>query len=141
MKRINLRDLYPEIYTEDKPFDVPEEVLHAWLDAKRQEEAHRIRTYRYKAYYSLDYGDDIDRVATFKGISPYDLYEQKLETSQLYAAIASLPDKQAKRIYAHFFLGMSKAAIARAEGVAVNAVKCSVVRGLRNLKTFFEKNF
>ena len=34
-----------------------------------------------------------------------------------HAAIASLPNKQAKRIYAHFILGMTKQDIARAEGV------------------------
>ena len=35
---------------------------------------------------------------------------------ELHAAIASLPNKQAKRIYAHFILGMTKQDIARAEG-------------------------
>ena len=35
---------------------------------------------------------------------------------ELHAAISSLPDKQAKRIYAHFILGMTKQDIARAEG-------------------------
>ena len=141
MKRINLKVLYPEIYTEDKLLDVPEEVYFVCLDAKRKDEAHRIRTYRHKAYYSLDYGDDVERMALFTGTSPYDLYEQKLETAQLYAAIASLPDKQAERVYAHFFLGISKAAIARAEGVDERAVRIGIARGLRNLKEYLEKHF
>ena len=39
-------------------------------------------------------------------------------------AISSLPDKQAKRIYAHFILGMTKKDIARAEGVDEKVVRC-----------------
>ncbi len=49
------------------------------------------------------------------------------------------PEKQAKRIYAHFYLGMSIAAIARQEGVAENAVQKSMNRGLRYLAVQIEK--
>ena len=42
---------------------------------------------------------------------------------ELHAAISSLPDKQAKRIYAHFILGMTKQDIARAEGVHEKVVR------------------
>jgi RNA polymerase sigma-70 factor (ECF subfamily) len=58
---------------------------------------------------------------------------------QLHAAIASLPDKQAKRIYAHYFLGISKAEIARAEGIAVSSVKDAIARGLKNIEKFLRK--
>ena len=58
---------------------------------------------------------------------------------QLYAAIATLPDKQAKRIYAHFFLGMSKTAIAKAEGVRVNAVCEAIDRGLKSIEIYLKK--
>ncbi|TCO68694.1 RNA polymerase sigma factor [Marinisporobacter balticus] len=50
----------------------------------------------------------------------------KLTSQQLHAAIASLPDKQAKRIYAHYFMGMSKTAIAKAEGVSEKAVRIGI---------------
>ena len=49
---------------------------------------------------------------------------------ELHAAIANLPDKQAKRIYAHFILGMTKQDIARAEGVHEKAVSYTHLRGL-----------
>ena len=39
----------------------------------------------------------------------------KLTKEQLHAAISMLPDKQAKRIYARYILGMSNAEIAKAE--------------------------
>ena len=38
----------------------------------------------------------------------HELYERKVTMQELHAAISSLPDKQAKRIYAHFILGMTK---------------------------------
>ena len=47
---------------------------------------------------------------------PHELYERKVTMQELHAAIASLPNKQAKRIYAHFILGMTKQDIARAGG-------------------------
>ena len=59
---------------------------------------------------------------------------------ELYAAISSLPDKQAKRIYAHFILGISKVDIARAEGVNEKVVRIAIERGLRNMEKYL-KNF
>jgi RNA polymerase sigma-70 factor (ECF subfamily) len=55
---------------------------------------------------------------------------------ELHAAISSLPDKQAKRIYAHFILGMTKQDIARAEGVHEKVVRVAIERGLRRLEKF-----
>ena len=49
---------------------------------------------------------------------------------QLHAAIAALPDKQAKRIYAYYFLGLTESAIAKSEGVSVASVSESIQRGL-----------
>ena len=50
-------------------------------------------------------------------------------------------DKQAKRIYAHFVLGMSKTDIARAEGVDEKVVRLAIERGLRNMEKFLKNNF
>ena len=72
-------------------------------------------------------------------LSPCEIYERKVTVEQLHAAITALPDKQARRIYAYYFLGMSKAEIARAEGVAVNAVKDAISRGLKNLEKILKR--
>ena len=72
-----------------------------------------------------------------KPLTPEEIYLQKAAKAELYAALAALPDKQAKRLYAFFILGMSKTEIAKAEGVAVNSVCESIVRGLEKLR----KNF
>ena len=58
----------------------------------------------------------------------------------LHAAIASLPNKQAKRIYAHFILGMTKQDIARAEGVHEKVVRVAIERGLRRLEKILKNS-
>lgn len=139
MKKINLREYYP-FYKADLFVDVPDEVADLLRESALMEEAYRIRTYRHKAYYSLDYGDNIERKALIVTLSPYEIIEERWTTEMIYKGLSTLPEKQAQRIYAHFFLGMTKAAIAKAEGCAVSAVKTSIRKGLNNLKNFFEKN-
>ena len=92
-----------------------------------------------KAHYSLDRGDGIEHDALFVSVSPCEIYERKVTYEQLYAAIASLPDKQAKRIYAHYFLGMSKGAIAKAEGVNKSQITRSIQAALTRIETFLKK--
>ena len=140
MKRINMRDYYP-LYTSDYFIDVPNEASALLHDFKRCESAYRLRTYRHKAYFSLDRDDGIERDILFMSLSPYEIYERKVSSQELHAAITSLPDKQAKRIYAYYFLGMSKAAIAKAEGVSKATVGEAVKRGLRNMEIFLKKYF
>lgn len=140
MKEINLRDYYPDFYTTDCIIEVPDEVA-ALMDAyERADAAYYLRRYRHKAYYSLDCGDGIEHDILFVSLSPCEIYERKVTIEQLHAAIAALPDKQAKRIYAHYFLGMSKSAIAKAEGVNESAVRDGIDRGLRNIEKIL-KNF
>lgn len=139
MKRINLREYYP-FYKADLFVEVPDEVADLLRESVLMEEAYRIRTYRHKAYYSLDYGDNIERKALIVALSPFEIIEERWTTEMIYKGISTLPEKQAQRIYTHFFLGMTKAAIAQAEGCAVTAVKTSIRKGLHNLKKFFEEN-
>ena len=104
---INLRDYYP-FYTSDCFMEVSEEVAEMFKEFERKEAAYRLRTYRHKAYYSLDRDDGLEHEAVFVALSPHELYERKVTMQELHAAIASLPDKQAKRIYAHCIRGMTK---------------------------------
>ncbi len=82
--------------------EVSEEVAEMFKEFDRKEAAYRLRTYRHKAYYSLDRDDGLEHEALFVALSPHELYERKVTMQELHAAIASLPNKQAKRIYAHF---------------------------------------
>lgn len=140
MTKINLREQYPDYYKADTFIEVPDEVAEVMLAFDRQEAAYRRRTYYHNAYYSLDRGDGIEYDAVFLSVTPWEVYERKVTLEQLHAAIAALPDKQAKRIYAHFFLNMTEEAIARSENISAVAVHNAIHRGLRNLEKFLKNN-
>ena len=117
--------------------EVSEEVAEMFKEFERKEAAYRLRTYRHKAYYSLDRDDGLEHEVA---LSPHELYERKVTMQELHAAISSLPDKQAKRIYAHFILGMTKQDIARAEGVHEKVVRVAIERGLRRLEKILKNS-
>ncbi|MEY8313145.1 hypothetical protein AALA61_14445 [Oscillospiraceae bacterium 42-9] len=77
MAIINLRDFYP-YYTADSFIEVPDEVAEAMTEFDRKEAAYRLRTYRHKAYYSLDREDGIEHSALFVSLSPCEIYERKV---------------------------------------------------------------
>lgn len=120
---------------------MPDELLAVFDEYLRDEAAYERKKYRYKAHYSLDRGDGIEHDILFVSLSPDEIYERKLTSEQLHAAIASLPDKQAKRIYAHYFMGMSKTAIAKAERVSEKAIRISIERGLHSIEKYLKKYF
>ena len=56
---------------------------------------------------------------------------------QVYAAVVKLPEKQAKRIYARYYLEMTVNEIAEVEGVDPSRVRDSIRRGLKQLGKYF----
>ena len=133
MVRINLRDFYP-YDKEDTYVEVSTEVADMMKSFERAEASYERKIRRYKAYYSLDHKNGIERSILLTSHSPEELYERKLTREELHAAIAQLPDKQAKRIYAHYLLGMSKQEIARAEGINWHTVHQSIEQGLKRME-------
>lgn len=140
MKRVNLKDMYP-LYNEDCFIEVTDAVAAELEISRRTEHAQYRYIYRNKAQFSLDQGDGIEHDILFASHSPVEIYERKLTKEQLYTAIAKLPEKQAKRVCAHFFMEMSKAEIASSEGVSKMAVCESIDRGLRTLEKEIKKYF
>lgn len=138
MKIINLKNYYPH-YTKDTFLEVSDELVAILDSFSKAEVAYERKKYRYNAHYSLDRGDGIEHDILFVSHSPDEIYERKLTNEQLYAAIASLPDKQTKRIYAHYFMGMSKTDIAKAEGVSEKAIRISIKRGLHSVEKYLKK--
>ena len=59
------------------------------------------------------------------------------EMTRLSAAVMKLPEKQAKRIYARYYLGMAVNEIAEVEGVDPSRVRDSIRRGLKQLVKYF----
>ena len=78
MAIINLRDYYP-FYTSDCFMEVSEEVAEMFKEFDRREAAYRLRTYRHKAYYSLDRNDGLEHEAVFVALSPHELYTRHRE--------------------------------------------------------------
>ena len=137
MKKINLRDLYPDVYKNDHFVEVTEDVLETIRAAERAEAAYDRRMYRYKAHYSLDCDNGIENAILMKPQTPEMLLEEKQLREKLYAAVMALPEKQAKRIYARYYLGMRVGEIAAAEGVDPSRVRDSIRRGLKQLAKYF----
>ncbi|HIZ42800.1 MAG TPA: sigma-70 family RNA polymerase sigma factor, partial [Candidatus Gemmiger excrementigallinarum] len=79
------------------------------------------------------YGNGIEKAARQPVPTPEELLEEKQQREQLYAAVMALPEKQAKRIYARFYLGLTATEIAHAEGVHPSRVRESIRLGLKKL--------
>ena len=113
-----------------------EDVLETIRAAERAEAAYDRRMYRYKAHYSLDCDNGIENAILLKPQTPEMFLEEKQLREQLYAAVIALPEKQAERIYARYYLGMRVSEIAAAEGVDPSRVRESIRRGLKQLAVF-----
>ncbi len=137
MKKINLKEYYP-YYTQDAIVEVPDEVADLLREYKLAEASYILRTYRHKAYFSLDYDTSVEHDALVIILTPAEILEQKEENARLYQALASLPEKQRNRITSHFLLGMSLSEIAKSEGSAVSSVHEGIQRGIRRLKKILE---
>ena len=137
MKKVNLRDLYPDVYKNDHFVEVTEDVLETIQAAERAEAAYDRRVYRYKAHYSLDCDNGIENAILMKPQTPEMLLEEKQFQEQVYAAVMKLPEKQAKRIYARYYLGMTVNEIAEVEGVDPSRVRDSIRRRLKQLVKYF----
>ena len=77
MKKINLREFYPDVYTTDFFVDVTEEVMETIRAAERAETAYERKMYRYKAQYSLDCENGIENAVLLKPQTPEMLLEER----------------------------------------------------------------
>ena len=134
MKKINLRELYPDAYTTDFFVNVTEDVLETIQASERAEAAYERKMYRYKAQYSLDCENGIENTVLTKPQTPEMVLEEKQLQKQVYATVMKLPEKQTKRIYARYYLCMTVNEIAAVEGVDPSRVRDSIRRGLKKLE-------
>lgn len=72
--------------------------------------------------------------------SVQEIIEQNMEEEELYAALDQLTEKQRKRVYAHYILGIKQSDIANMEGTSVSTVHESIKRGLRRLEKIMKKS-
>ena len=64
--------------------EVPDEVALLLREYMLLEEAYRILTYRYKAFYSLDRDEGIEREILQKPLNPAEIWEQRQMTAVSY---------------------------------------------------------
>ena len=93
MKKINLRELYPDVYKTDHFVEVAEDVLETIRAAERAEAAYERKMYRYKAHYSLDCDNGIENAVLLKPQTPEMVLEEKQFQEQVYATVMKLPEK------------------------------------------------
>ena len=89
MKKINLRELYPDAYTTDFFVNVTEDVLETIRASERAEAAYERKMYRYKAQYSLDCENGIENAVLTKPQTPEMVLEEKQLQKQVYATLIS----------------------------------------------------
>lgn len=84
MKKINLREIYPDVYTTDFFVEVTEDVIETIQEFERAEAAYRRKIYRYKAQYSLDCENGIENAVLPKPQTLEMLLEEKQFQKQVY---------------------------------------------------------
>lgn len=140
MKKVNLKELYYYIQN-DVEVEVDDEVYNVLEVFKKQTHAYREKVRRNKSYYSLDYGNNIEKAALLKVKTPEELFYIEQRKIELEKAIQSLPKKQAERIILYFYYDMKVTEIARLQGVASSSVSESIMSGLDKLKKKFFKPY
>lgn len=139
MVKIKLKDFYP-FEKEDVIIEVSDELAATLYAFERQEASYIRKVRRHQAYYSLDRTDGVEHSIILHVNSPDEIYERKVSREELHAALAQLPDKQAKRIYAHYLLGMGKDEIAQAEGVSWFSINKSIRQGLIRIEKILQSS-
>ena len=87
MQKINLRELYPDVYKTDVFVDVAEEVVAAIRGQEQDDAAYERRKFRHKAHYSLNREDGIENDALNRPLTPEEVLEQKQLREEVYAAL------------------------------------------------------
>ena len=98
MQKINLRELYPDVYKTNVFVDVAEEVVAAIRGQEQDDAAYERRKFRHKAHYSLNREDGIENDALNRPLTPEEVLEQKLLREEVYAALMQLTAIQARQL-------------------------------------------
>ena len=132
MKTIHLKRYYPYL-PKSEPLAVTDEIAAALSTGGRLGDSYQRRK-RDNGECSLEAGEGYEADVTRPPLTPEEIMEGRELRAALYAALAQLPAVQARRVYSHYILGISKADLARAVGVAESAVRDSIDRGLKKLR-------
>lgn len=138
MKTIILKKYYPHL-KENTALEVSDEIAAVLSIGGRQCDSYKRRKQDHSEC-SLDTDPGFEADVTYPSPSPEQILEDGEDRAALHAAIAQLPPVQARRVHAHYILGISKTEIAQAEGVGISRVSGSIRRGLLNLKNILKNS-
>ena len=138
MTTINLKRYYPYM-TENVMLEVSDEIAATLSMGGRLCDSYK-RQKRRNGECSLDTDPGFEADVLRQPMTPDEYIEARETTFALYDALTQLPHTQARRVYQHYLLGMSKAEIAAAEGVGRSRICCSVERGLAAMKNNLKKS-
>ncbi len=140
MQKINLRDLYPDVYKTDVFVEVAEEILTVIQNSQQTDASYERRKFRHKAHYSLDREDGIENDALARPLTPEEVLEQKQLREEVYAALMQLPAIQAqrRRFLLYAMDGLSYAEIGTICGCSKYSVRDSIIAVRKIFKDFFE---
>ena len=136
MTTINLKRYYPYM-TENVMLEVSDEIAATLSMGGRLCDSYK-RQKRRNGECSLDTDPGFEADVLRQPMTPDEYIEARETTFALYDALAQLPPTQARRVYQHYLLGMSKAEIAAAEGVGRSRICCSVERGLAIMRNILK---
>lgn len=131
MTTIYLKRYYPYL-PKGTALEVSEEIAATLSTGGRLGDSYTRRK-REHGECSLEAGAGYESDVCRPPLTPEEILEGRELRAALYAALGQLPAAQARRVYAHYILGISKSDLARAEGVAPSQVCRSIERGLKNL--------
>lgn len=138
MTTIKLNSYYPHL-TEHITMEVSDEIAVTLSIGGRLCDSYKRRKQDHGKC-SLDTDPGFKADVTYPPLSPEQILEAGEDRAALHAAIAQLPLVQARRVHAHYILGISKKEIAQAEGVGISRVSGSIRRGLLNLKNILKNS-
>lgn len=137
MPIINLKQQYPHLYNEIL-LEVSDPIFEVYERARKDEDNYNRRRRYHHAYYSLDAYNSVEHDVVQCEPSPEALWVKQQDKVLLREALNHLPPVQARRVYAHYLLGMKKKDIAMQEGVSRGCIGISIQKGLQNLKSYLE---
>ncbi|MEG2716061.1 MAG: sigma-70 family RNA polymerase sigma factor [Eubacterium sp.] len=137
--KINLKKYYSH-YQKNVWIEVSEEVVIEMERMRNEDKAYRRKGNRYKAYFSFDCDQSIEKDVIFKILKPEDIYEQCTKDERMSNALKSLSIKQANRICLHTIFGMKIIEIAKAEKVDESSIRQSIRTGLELLREYLREN-
>ena len=139
MSIINLKIIYPDYYSDDFVVEVSEQIAQVLKQSLRDEAAYRRNCRNNGVNCFFDSCNEEYIAARSNAYQTLEqVLDQQLERRQLYRALNLLPPLQARRVYAHHILGMSKTDIAKYERVDESAVRRSIMTAERNLRNILK---